>query len=54
MDDGTIEKDQEVAVLLEGVAKGSKVILEDGTPISDALKDALRSRICDVQFEIGT
>jgi hypothetical protein len=52
LDDGEIETDREVAVLLEGLALGSKVILEDGTPISDALKDALRSRLCDVQFAI--
>lgn len=52
LDDGDIERDHEVAVLLEGLAKGSKVILEDGTAISSALKDALRSQLCDVQFEI--
>jgi hypothetical protein len=46
------EGDKEVAVLLEGLAQGAKVVLEDGTAISAALKDALRSRICDVQFAI--
>lgn len=46
------EGDKEVAVLLEGLVQGAKVVLEDGTAISAALKDALRSRICDVQFAI--
>jgi len=54
LDDGETEKDAEVAVLLRGIAKGSKVILEDGTAISAALKTALRSQICDVLFEVGT
>jgi len=54
LDDGTIEKDQEVAVLLEGLVNGSKILLEDGTEASTAIRDALRSRICDVQFEIST
>lgn len=53
LDDGEVESDREVAVLLNGIALGAKVILEDGTAISDDLKDALRSRICDVQFEIS-
>lgn len=52
LDDGEIEKDKEVAVLLEGLALGSKCILEDGTAITDDIKDALRSRLCDVQFAI--
>jgi len=46
------EGDKDVAVLLEGLVQGAKVVLEDGTAISAALKDALRSRICDVQFAI--
>jgi hypothetical protein len=54
LDDGDTEKDAEVSFLLRGVAKGSKVILQDGTAISAALKTALRSQICDVLFEIGT
>ncbi|MCE5200437.1 hypothetical protein LLG39_15830 [bacterium] len=52
LDDGVTEQDKEVAVLLEGLALGSKVILEDGTAVTSALKDALRSQICDVQFAI--
>ncbi len=52
LDDGEVEADKEVAVLLEGLVFGSKVILEDGTAISAALKDALRSRLCDIQFAI--
>ena len=52
LDDGTIKADHEATVLLEGLALGAMVILEDGTAISDDLKDALRSRICDVQFDI--
>ncbi|MHB0913932.1 MAG: hypothetical protein ACYC2Y_10905 [Armatimonadota bacterium] len=50
--EGLEDGDREASVLLEGLALGSKVILEDGTAISDALKDALRSRLCDVQFAI--
>ncbi len=45
---------KEIAVLLEGLANGAKVILEDGTEASTAIRDALRSRICDVQFDVGT
>ncbi len=54
LDDGTVEKDAEVAVLLRGIAKGDKVILADGTAASAALKAALRSAISDVLMEIGT
>lgn len=43
-----------VAVLLEGLVKGDKIILEDGSEASTAIRDALRSRICDVQFDVGT
>lgn len=53
LDDGTYETDKEVAVLINGVAKGDKVLLEDGTAISEEIRDALRSRICQVNFEIG-
>jgi hypothetical protein len=52
LDDGDVEQDREVAVLLEGVALGSKVLLEDGSAISSSLKDALRSQLCDIQFGI--
>lgn len=52
LDDGDVETDKEVTVLLEGLALGSKVLLEDGSAISSALKDALRSQLCDVQFAI--
>jgi len=52
LDDGEVEQDKETAVLLEGLALGSKVWLEDGGTISTALKTALRSQICDIQFAI--
>lgn len=54
LDDGTTEKDAEVAVLLRGIANGDKVILEDGTEASSAIRSALRSEICDVLFETGS
>jgi len=54
LDDGITEQDREVAVLLEGLANGDKVILEDGTAISDDLKAKLQSLICNITFEIGT
>lgn len=54
LDDGETAKDAEVAVLLRGIAKGDKVILEDGTEASAAIKAALRSAISDVIFEVGT
>ena len=54
LDDGETAKDAEVAVLLRGIAKGGKVILEDGTEASAAIKAALRSAISDVIFEVGT
>ena len=54
LDDGETEKDAEVAVLLRGIAKGDKVILEDGSEASAAIRTALRSAICDVIFEVGS
>jgi hypothetical protein len=52
LDDGVNEIDKEVAVLLEGTVKGSKVMLQDGSAASDLLKNALRSKICNVTFDI--
>ena len=54
LDDGVTEEDKEIAVLLRGIAKGDKVILEDGTEASAAIRSALRSAICDVLFEVGS
>jgi hypothetical protein len=53
LDDGEVEQDREVAVTLEALVLGSKIILEDGTAISAALKDCLvTSRLCSIQFAI--
>jgi hypothetical protein len=52
LDDGAVEQDKEVAVLLEGLVLGSKVLLEDGDAVGTDLKDALRSQLCDIQFAI--
>lgn len=54
LDDGTTEEDKEVAVLLNGIVKGTKILLEDGSQASAAIRSALRSSICDVLFEVGS
>ena len=53
LDDGVVEQDKEIAVALEALVLGSKIVLEDGTAISSALKDCLvTSQICDIQFAL--
>ncbi len=54
LDDGETEQDREVAVLLRGIVKGDKIVLEDGTPASAEIRAALQSAISDIIFEVGS
>ena len=42
------------AYLIDGLVDGAQIILEDGTEASAEIRDALRSRLCNVKFDIGT
>ena len=47
-----LDTDKEVSFLINGIAKGAKVHLADGSVASAAIRTALRSQICDVLFEV--